>query len=97
MGPEPNTPKFGPVAEVMKKWLNLDDLDREWRHSKVELNEFVTLRGEIAHRGADAQYVRITELVRLKGLVDDLVVDTDRRCCDHLKAISPNNRRPWNR
>jgi hypothetical protein len=92
-----NTPKFGMISELFKKWLALPDFDSNWRHPATALNEFVTLRGEIAHRGADARYVRISELVSLKGMIDDLVVDTDRRLGDHLKEIGHRNVRPWNR
>lgn len=92
-----NTPKFGQVSELLEKWLGLSaaDLENGWRHDRAALNDFVTLRGEIAHRGADATYVRITRLVELKAEIDERVIDTDRTLSDYLMGIG--GRRPWRR
>lgn len=92
-----NTPKFGNIEELFKTWLALDALDANWRHTREQLNEFVTLRGEVSHRGADARYVRITELREYKNMIDDLVIDTDRTINDHVQQISSNGRKPWRR
>lgn len=94
-----NTPKFGNIAKLYSDWLNVDQgsFQNSWRHPPSEINEFITLRGEIAHRGADARYVQIKKLTQLKMLVDDLVVDTDRFLSDHLKDLCNRNRRPWRR
>ncbi|WP_171122070.1 MULTISPECIES: HEPN domain-containing protein [unclassified Ruegeria] len=90
-----NTPKFGQVTELLHDWLGVDSeaLENSWRHDRAHLNEFVTLRGEIAHRGADAQYVRVSTLRAYKEAIDQFVVDTDRFLCGHLQNIS--GVRPW--
>ena len=92
-----NSPKFGNISELFNKWLAVESLDQDWRHTREALNEFVTIRGEIAHRGADAQYVRISQLRTFKSMIDDLVVDIDRGLSDHLKEIGYGGRRPWRR
>ncbi|MCV2868194.1 HEPN domain-containing protein [Defluviimonas sp. WL0002] len=93
-----NTPKFSQVSGLFQKWLGVpaEELEGAWRHPADSLNDFVGLRGEIAHRGADAQYVRIERLTELTNLVDDLVVDTDNFLCHYLRRISTSNKRPWN-
>ena len=91
-----NTPKFGPVSTLFGDWLGVDDKEllKGWRHSKDLLNDFVTLRGEIAHRGADSQYVQISTLREYKEKIDELVVDTDRFLSTHIKQVCGT--RPWN-
>lgn len=92
-----NTPKFGQVSELLEKWLGLPpaDLEGGWRTDRATLNDLVTLRGDIAHRGADAAYVRISRLGELKAESDDRVVDTDRVLSDYLFRLA--GRRPWRR
>jgi len=92
-----NSPKYERINAITSGWLDLTDISSGWRHSRDTLNEFVALRGEVAHRGADARYVRVQDLRELKSIVDDIVVDTDRMLCDHLAVLSSNNRRPWRR
>jgi hypothetical protein len=93
-----NTPKFGSVSELFYDWLDIksDELAASWRHDSAELNAFVTLRGEIAHRGADAPYVRRDKLKECLTMIEMLAVDTDNFLARHLKALSHNGRRPWN-
>lgn len=91
-----NTPKFGQVSTLLGDWLGVDDKEllKSWRHSKEALNEFVMLRGEIAHRGADAQYVQISTLREYKEKIDEFVLDTDRFLSNHIKSVC--GVRPWN-
>ena len=90
-----NTPKFGNISSLFHDWLGIEEskLEDAWRHSKLELNEFVTLRGEIAHRGGDAKYVPISELKSLKEKIDDLIVDTDRMLCLYTRDLI--GKQPW--
>ena len=92
-----NTPKYGNINELFSKWLAIDDISANWRHDRDVLNEFVRTRGEISHRGAGADYVRISRLREYKKIIDELVVDTDRFLSDHLKEIAFHNKRPWQR
>lgn len=92
-----NTPKFGQVSELIGDWLGADPdaLLASWRLDREDLNSFVSLRGEIAHNGADARYVRRDELLRLVEEIDWYSVDTDNFLCDHVRSISLRRRRPW--
>lgn len=92
-----NTPKVHQVSELFLNWLGVEqnELKAAWRHDPSDLNDFVRLRGDIAHRGAGAPYVRITDLTKLKEMIDDFSVDTDRFLSDHIREIA--GKRPWNR
>lgn len=83
-----NTPKFGNVDELFKKCIGLHDVARDWRHNRDELNTFVRLRGEVSHRGADAQYVPVKDLKRAKTMVKELVADTDNRISEYLRDVT---------
>ena len=93
-----NTPKFGNIAKIFEDWLGLTaaEISATWRHPVEDLNSFVRLRGEIAHRGADAQYVQRNQLRDFVQTLDEIVVDTDNALWRHLKAISNGGRAPWN-
>ena len=93
-----NTPKFGNISSLMHDWLGVDtdELENAWTHTKDDLNEFVTRRGEIAHRGADAEYVRRSALAEYCDLIDRFTIDTDNFLRNHLCECADDRRRPWN-
>ena len=92
-----NTPKYGNIKDLFSDWLDIDDIAVNWRHPTSSLNDFVRIRGEIAHRGADSRYIQVKQLSEFKSMIDDLVVDTDRTLSDHLMGICHSKSRPWRR
>jgi len=92
-----NTPKFGNIDSMFRKWVDLHDLARDWTHTKEELNAFVTKRGEIAHRGAYSDYVSIATLKKYKSMVTDLVKQTDDRLAEHIRDNTVVKTFPWRR
>ena len=93
-----NSPKFGNVSSIFSDWLSLDpeQIRLAWGDDVERINEFVVLRGEIAHRGADARYVRRDELIDLVDLVERTVISMDNLLARYLRTISFDQRRPWN-
>ncbi|UWR21474.1 HEPN domain-containing protein [Sulfitobacter sp. S190] len=94
-----NTPKFGQISSLFHDWLGVDanDLENAWSYSREDLNNFVSLRGEIAHRGPDAPYVRRNELRNKVELIDRLTIETDNFLRNYLRRVATANRSPWNR
>lgn len=92
-----NTPKFGDISVLFKKWLDLMDVERDWVTTRNDLNEFVRTRGEIAHRGADSEYISITKLRDYRSMIEGLVAKTDSRIADHVRDITTKNIYPWRR
>ncbi|GAA6199515.1 MAE_28990/MAE_18760 family HEPN-like nuclease [Aquicoccus sp. SU-CL01552] len=92
-----NTPKFGNIDELFSKCLDLSGVNLSWRHDKSDLNAFVSIRGEIAHRGADARYVKVKDLREYKNVIDDLVKDTDDAISAHIRDITSVGTLPWRR
>ncbi|WP_161634102.1 HEPN domain-containing protein [Sulfitobacter noctilucae] len=94
-----NTPKFGQISSLLHDWLGVAEADLEaaWSNPRESLNSFVTLRGEIAHRGADAEYVRRDCLSGYVDMIDQFTIDTDNFLRYHISSIMTENRSPWNR
>ena len=62
------------------------------------VKDFVTARGDIAHRGGDAGYVTIVKLRDdYKPRIMRTALDTDNYLSQHLRDIFPGGQRPWNR
>lgn len=92
-----NTPKTGPIDETYKKLLGWESPSKNWTKGKDFINGFVKVRGDIAHRGSDADYVRIDQLsgAYVAGICVT-AIEHDNAACDFIKANSIGGR-PWRR
>jgi hypothetical protein len=96
-----NTPKAGPVDETYKKLLGWEKPSNSWTQGKIFINDFVKVRGDIAHQGSDAAYVKIGVL-RNKYLenIHKTVIEHDNAACDFIydNSFDGHRRRsPWRR
>lgn len=93
-----NTPKPGVVNPIFKKFLGVEDLSSCWHNGEQPVKDFVTARGDIAHRGSDAGYVTIKKLRDdYKPCIERTVLDTDNFLSQHLRDMFPAKNRPWNK
>lgn len=90
-----NTPKAGPLDDLFLKLLGVQKLSDSWSCGDGTLNDFVGVRGDIAHRGRYANYVKLGELMEYRALVDNVAVETDNAVSAHLVAIAPGGYKPW--
>jgi hypothetical protein len=92
-----NTPKAGPIDETYKKLIGWENPSQSWTRGRGFINEFVKVRGDIAHRGSDADYVRIGTLrdTYVAG-ISATVIEHDNAACDFINDISDGGR-PWRR
>lgn len=91
-----NTPKAGPIDELFYASTGLENLSRAWSCGATTLNDFVAVRGGIAHQGRSADYVSVAALRTHLDLVEALTVETDNALRDHIITVAGPNR-PWNR
>lgn len=92
-----NTPKAGPVDETYKKLLGWENPSQNWTRGKDFINDFVKVRGDVAHRGSDADYVRINQLRdNYVAGISTTVIEHDNAACDFINENS-NGGRPWRR
>jgi len=92
-----NTPKHENLKPLFDKVLGIPDVGCAWVNGATLLDEFVKRRGEVAHRGRQAKYVRFAELKKAVSVVSGYVVETDNFLSDYLRPLVTPARRPWNR
>jgi len=92
-----NTPKHQNLKPLFEQFLAVQDIAACWTGGATANDDFVTLRGEAAHRGAQSQYIHFGKLVDLEASVSLRVVETDNFLSDHLRLLVHPRRRPWNR
>jgi hypothetical protein len=92
-----NTPKHGRLQPLFSVAFGIVDIAAAWSAGSADVDAFVTLRGEVAHRGGQSQYIRFSQLEAYEADVQRYVVETDNFLSDHIRTLVNPFRRPWNR
>ncbi|WP_296033070.1 HEPN domain-containing protein [uncultured Alcanivorax sp.] len=92
-----NTPKSEQLGVLCKNYLGIENISSEWSIGPDGINEIMTQRGEIAHRGRDAAYIPLWQLVEYKNKINLTVIETDNYLAGHLKDLVVSNTQPWRR
>ncbi|MBX7259995.1 MAG: hypothetical protein K1Y02_26810 [Candidatus Hydrogenedentes bacterium] len=92
-----HTPKHHKLKPLFEDFLAIPDIGTTWSKGSAPIDDFVVLRGEVAHRGGQSRYIRFGQLVDLEVEVKRYVKETDNFLSDHLRTIVNPPRRPWNR
>jgi hypothetical protein len=90
-----NTPKSGQIDELFAAAVGLSSVSNAWNWQKMsvaqartKLDNFVELRGSIAHRGAGASGVKKADVVNYLSHVKSLVGKTGGRANTHVKKAT---------
>lgn len=90
-----NTPKSANIRALYEQALGLADLPTRWQRPWLSsakatqiLDEFVTLRGAIAHRGKSAESVKKQVVNRAFAHVRELVEFSDDATNAHVKSVT---------
>ena len=89
-----NTPKSENLKLLYKNYLGIDDVTTMWTCSDSEIDDFVTLRGSIAHKGR-SEYVKIRVLKDSISMITKNCLNMDRRLCDYLHGFIGGKVQPW--
>ncbi len=92
-----NTPKSTKIDLLCKQLLGIPQLSDCWSAGAADVDDFVTVRGGIAHTGSDATYVTIAGLRSNRDLICEVVRETDNRLTEFVKAEFPSHDVPWRR
>lgn len=92
-----NTPKSHNVDRLFQENVGIKNLSANWTYGAAEIDAFVAERGEIAHRGRSAQYIKAQKLQRYLDEIKRTATETDNFICQNLKELSPQGKQPWNR
>lgn len=89
-----NTPSAVKVAELFSRLVGVD-VNPVLQPISDRLSAFISKRGDIAHRGAQAGHISIHDLDTDYQLICEAVRDLDNFLVDPIRAII--GYRPWNR
>ncbi|MES1047223.1 hypothetical protein FOA22_22475 [Heyndrickxia oleronia] len=87
-----NTPKEKNINNLFKTYLGVDEITSNYRQST--LDDFISYRGEIAHRMKATEYLKIEIFTSYVKLINHLVEDTDIYLYSYLKGLAAKT--PWN-
>jgi hypothetical protein len=90
-----NTPKTAPINELFEKAIGLQSVSASWAqdgktHLETEkkLDEFVSLRGDVAHRGKAAASVKDKQVREYFALTQHLVKKTGGKVSAYVKTVT---------
>ena len=92
-----NTPKSSNLDPLFKRFLGVKELSICWSLGTQVVNNFVSTRGDIAHKGSQAQYITINNLKNYKTQIQATALDVDNMLTEFLCTETPGNERPWRR
>lgn len=87
-----HNPKSGKIDELYQKYLGIDTISSNF--TEDGLDDFLTARGEIAHRMKGAEYLKKDVFINYVRMIDHLVDDVDEFLYGNLKLLL--GRTPWN-
>lgn len=95
-----NTPKWQNVDALFENLLGLRGVSSSWtwqrmkaNKAKEKLNDYITTRGNIAHRTRHSRTVSKNDVRFFINHVEQLAIKTEMAVAEHLLACT--NRRPW--
>ena len=89
-----NTPNSSNLNDLFKKYLGIESYVGYWI-SKNEINEFIKMRGEIAHKGSQAPYIQMRTLKKYIEMIRSNAIEIDRRFGNYLQGLTSSADPPW--
>jgi hypothetical protein len=90
-----HTPKSVNLDLLFKKFLGIDHFSAWWTLGDAEIDRFVSIRGDVAHKGRDARYVTISNLKEYLIKIKQTALDVDNELTAYLCQVTPGTERPW--
>jgi len=91
-----NTPKSDKLKNLFSRYLGIADFITFWRTgTSSNIDEFVSDRGDIAHNGNRAAYMRMDQLRKYQDLVVDNVIEVDSNMSLELRRMTGLPNLPW--
>lgn len=91
-----NTPKGAKLRKLYLTYLGITDFTRFWTvNNSTEIDHFVTDRGNIAHNGNKASYIRMSKLRTYQDLVMNNVINIDSNMADMIQTTTGSTKLPW--
>jgi hypothetical protein len=91
-----NTPKSTLIDPLFHRLSGIPELSSHWSLGKKVIDDFVSARGEIAHKGGHTNYITIAKLRLYLDQVYQCVLDSDNAMSDFISDNSDGGR-VWRR
>lgn len=91
-----NTPKSTKIDDLFIRLLGIPQLSSSWAIGSSKVDDFVRVRGDIAHRGRHADYVTVAKIQTYVAEIRSAACDTDNSVAEHAKATTGRRYKPWN-
>jgi RiboL-PSP-HEPN len=93
-----NTPKKHNIDQLYLVLVGASELSNAWSLSAAAVNDFVEVRGDIAHRGSDAGNVHMNRLRDVfKPQISKCAIETDNAISTYIRNTFQPHSYPWNR
>ena len=92
-----NTPKYTKLKKLYSDYIGLDDILDIWDLDSQSIDDFVSIRGKIAHRGRSAPYVTILQLNSYIDMIYNNCKYMDNAMCSYLHTQVGGTTQPWRR
>ena len=93
-----NTPKRHNIDALFLKLIGFADISAAWTLGAAAVNDFVSARGDIAHRGRDAGYVTINSPRNVyRPQIAQTAIETDNAVSTYLHGCFEPHQYPWRR
>lgn len=81
-----NTPNSENLNKLFKRYLGIEEFTQMWHKKSInEINDFIKIRGEIAHNGSKAKYVRFNILLKNIDTIVENAIQIDYSLSQFLK------------
>ena len=92
-----NTPKTGPIETLFKKLIGYKVISEDFSEDlAAQVDDFVKARGEIAHKGREAKYIRINQLKQYRKITLSAVKEIDNATRYFLNSfLNLSHNSPW--
>lgn len=91
-----HAPKSRILNDHFFKLLGIPKISSNWSLGENTRDEFVSVRGDIAHQGRHANYVTIGSLNVYRDQIRVFAVETDNFVSSFLKNAASKSHKPWN-
>lgn len=83
-----NTPNSENLNRLFKRFLGIEEFSMMWnKKSVIKINDFIKIRGEIAHNGSKAKYVRFSTLLNNIDTIVENAIQIDYSLSQYLKIL----------
>ncbi|MCK5720281.1 MAG: hypothetical protein KAH84_10090 [Thiomargarita sp.] len=90
-----NTPKTANLQKLYKRFIGYNKVDDLWVTVSTDIDNFVSLRGKIAHNGRASGYIHNWQLRNYTDMITANTMNMDNELCSYLFNIVDNTIEPW--